>query len=153
MASIVIGCVAFGTYLLFAGTISANELATAGVLAVLAAAWAGLIRTCSQARFGADGRHIAPALRALLRLAPGSGQAAAVLLGVIWRGGSPGRAQQSQFQFGAVDHRSARTRRALALLCASLAPDRFIVRLNRKQGLAITHSIVRGRRPDAEWLQ
>lgn len=154
MATIVIWCVAFGSYLLFAGTISVNEVITGGVVATLAAAWAYLMSDCSRRRFSAHGEQIVPCLRAIGGLGPATVRTAAVLARAALRGGSPGRAGRGPFHFGLDDDPAARSRRALAVLCASLAPDRFVVHLDRRRNDAVMHAVVHTeRQPDPEWLQ
>jgi hypothetical protein len=154
MATLVIWCVAFGSYLLFAGTISFNELITGAGVATLVAAWSYLISECSRRRFGAHREQIAPVLRALAGLGTATLRTAIVLTGVAVRGGSPGRALRSPLRFGLCDDPAARSRRALAVLCASLAPDRFVVHLDHRRREAIMHAITHAKREsDPEWLQ
>lgn len=154
MATIVIWCVAFGSYLLFAGTVSANELITAAAVAALASAWAYLISDCARQRFGAQHEQIVPALRALAGLAPATLRTALVLSRVATHGGTPGRALRNPLRFGVDDDPAARSRRALAVLGASLAPDRFVVHLDRRRSEAVMHAIAQADRvSDPEWLQ
>ena len=154
MATIVIWCVAFGSYLIFAGTISVNELITGAVAATLAAAWAYVISDCARRRFGAHREQIVPTLRAIAGLGPATLRTAAVLIGAALHGGSPGRALRGPLRFGVCDDPAARSRRALAVLCASLAPDRFVVHLDHRRSEAVMHAIDGAeRQSDPEWLQ
>lgn len=154
MATIVIWCVAFGSYLIFAGTISVNELITSAVVATLAAAWAYLISGCARRRFGAHREQIVPTLRAVAGLGPATLRTAAVLTSTALRSGSPGRALRSPLRFGVCDDPAARSRRALAVLCASMAPDRFVVHLDHRRSEAVMHAIDGvERQSDPEWLQ
>jgi hypothetical protein len=154
MATIVIWCVAFGSYLLFAGTISFNEVITGALAATLAAAWAYLVSSCSRRRFGAHLEQIAPGFRAAASLGPATLRTSAVLARVAVRGGSPGRAARNALRFGVCDDPAARSRRALAVLGASLAPDRFVIHLDHRRSEAIMHAIDRAEREsDPEWLQ
>ncbi|HEX4149974.1 MAG TPA: hypothetical protein VHY20_13340, partial [Pirellulales bacterium] len=69
-------------------------------------------------------------------------------------GGSPGRSARFRFHPGAREDARARTRRAVALLAASFAPDRFVVSLESGRGEALFHHIGTPRRtPDTQWLQ
>jgi hypothetical protein len=154
MTTIVIWCVAFGSYLLFAGTISFDELITGAVVATLAAAWAYLISDCSRRRFSAHREQIIPALRTIAGLGPATLRTALILARVAMRGGTPGRAMRSRLRFGVCDDPAARSRRALAVLGASLAPDRFVVHLDHRRSEAVMHAIARAeRQSDPEWLQ
>jgi hypothetical protein len=154
MTTIVIWCVAFGSYLIFAGTISFNEVSTGAVVAALAAAWAYLISDRSRQRFGARREQVAPALRAVAGLGPATLHTAAILTRAGLHGGSPGRALRSPLRFGLEDDPGARSRRALAVLCASLAPDCFVVHLDHRRSEAVMHAIDRAEREsDPEWLQ
>jgi hypothetical protein len=56
------------------------------------------------------------------------------------------------FRTGGIDDPAARTRRAIAVLAASLAPDRFVVRAAALEGRVILHDISDNSRPDSEWL-
>jgi hypothetical protein len=154
MATVVIWCVGFGSYLIFAGTVSFDELITGAAVATLATAWAYLISGCARRRFGASREQIVPALRAIAGLAPATLRTAAILTGAALRGGSPGRALRSPLRFGVWDDPAARSRRALAVLCASLAPDRFVVHLDQGRSEAVMHAIGRAEREvNPEWLQ
>lgn len=152
--AIVIWCVAFGTYLLLACTISLSELLTAFAVAVLAVLWAHLIRSNSRRRFSAGREQIVPGLRAFAGLFPATLRTAAILGKVAIRGGSPGCLVRSRFEFGRSENPRQRTRRALAVLCASLAPDRFVVAVERRRSEALIHAIDDSRgETDPEWLQ
>ena len=154
MISIVIWCLAFGSYLLFAGTISMSELLTGVVVAIAAAVWASLIRASSRLHFEARPQQIPPAIRALAALLPATMRTAAVLGKVAAHGGSPSRSMRSRFRPGESEDRRERSRRAIAVLGASLAPNRFVVNAERGRGEALLHSIDRSDdEPDPEWLQ
>jgi hypothetical protein len=154
MATIVMWCVAFASYLIFAGTTDSDELVTGVVVATLAAGWAYLISDCSRRRFGAHREQIMPVLRAIAGLGPATLRTAAVLTRAGLRGGSPGRAARSPLRFGLEDDPAARSRRALAVLGASLAPDRFVTYLDWRRSEAVMHAIDKAeRQSDPEWLQ
>jgi len=153
MVNLLIWCIAFAIYLLFAGTISVTELMAAGVLASLAAAWAHAIRQCSRRPFSVASEQIMPVLRAVAGLFPATLRTCATLLKAVAAGGSPGRALRCRFEFGMAEDPRARTRRAVAVLCASLAPDSFVVTADRAKGEVLIHSIDRsGRHRDPGWL-
>ncbi len=154
MNSIVMWCVAFGSYLLFAGTISFSELLTGVGLATLAVLFAHVVRENSRRRFSAAREQIRPLLRAVGDILPATGRTGAVLAAVVVCGGSPGRSMRSRFRFGLAEDPRQRTRRGLAVLCASLAPNRFVVDVERARGEALTHAVDRSSaEADPEWLQ
>lgn len=154
MTSVGIWCFAFGSYLLFAGTISLSELLTGFVAAMLAAFWALLIRASSRHRFEARREQIPPVLRASVGIFPATLRTAAVLGKVAVSGGSPSRSMRSRFRPGPSEDPREQSRRAIAVLCASLAPNRFVVNAERRRGEALLHSIDRSNSElDPEWLQ
>jgi hypothetical protein len=154
MTTTVVWCLAFGSYLIFAGTISFNELITAALVATLSAAWAYLIAACSRRRFSAHREQIFPVLCAIGSLGPATLRTGAALTHAVLRGGSPGRAVRSPLRFGMCDDRAARSRRAVAVLGASLTPDRFVVHLDHRRSEAVLHTIYSAERVlDPEWLQ
>ena len=156
MTTILIWWLAFGSYLLFAGTASSDELGTAGVLATLAVVWASAIRAVSNERYAASRRQVAPALRAIAALFPATMRTGLVLVAAAVRpgqAGSAGRARRSRFSAGAEDHALDRSRRALAVLFASLAPNRFVVAAEGRRGEVLLHELgPRPAEPDPQWL-
>jgi multisubunit Na+/H+ antiporter MnhE subunit len=152
--SIVIWCLALGTYLLFAATISVSELLAGFIVAALAALWAHVIHASSVRRFSPAREQIAAVLRALAAIFPATVRTSAVLSKVAICGGAPGRSMRSRFRIGFGEDPGQRTRRALIVLCASLAPNRFVVDVERGRGEALMHAIDRlGGEPDPEWLR
>jgi multisubunit Na+/H+ antiporter MnhE subunit len=153
MTAFAIWCLAFAVYLLFAGTVSFNELVTSLLLAGAASLWAYVIRRVSSVRFAAswDGaRHF---LRALTTIPLAIARTALVFAKVIVKGGEPGRAHANPFFQGATSA-GERTRHAAAVLGASLTPDRFVVTVNREHDTALVHEIVGDERElDHRWLQ
>lgn len=153
MTTFLIWWLAFGSYLLFAGTASLDELATAAVLATLAVTWATAIRVISNERFAASLRQVAPVLRALAGLLPGTMRAGVGLVGAIVGRGLSGRARRSRFAAGSSNHDLDRSRRALAALCGSLAPNRFVIVADRRDSEVHSHELgPRSAEPDSEWL-
>jgi multisubunit Na+/H+ antiporter MnhE subunit len=150
----VIWCLAFGVYLVFAGTVSLDEMATAVVVASLAALWAAVIRHASEQVFAFRRDAVAVVLRVLGNLIPATLQTFAQLLAAATFDQSPGRAQVTQFRFGTNDEPGERMRRAIAVLAASLTPDRFVVRIERDRNEALIHRVGRADgAPDPQWLQ
>ncbi|HEY7300715.1 MAG TPA: hypothetical protein VH684_22690 [Xanthobacteraceae bacterium] len=152
MSLILIWCVSFALYLLFAGEVSAHELICAAVLASLLTAWSRLIRSCSQRCFGFTWNAAASVTRAIASLLPATARTGGALVAAICRLQSLGRAHSVGFRHGAEEEAGERTRRAVAVLCASLAPDRFVVSLERGKEALIHHIVSGARRPDERWL-
>lgn len=150
----VIWCLAFSIYLVFAGTVSLNEMATAVVLASLVAAWAGVIRHTSLQVFAFRRDAVAVMLRALGDVIPATLRTLRQLLAAARNGESPAQAYVTQFRFGAKEEPRERMRRAVAVLAASLTPDRFVVRVEKNRNEVLIHRIGRSRREaDPQWLQ
>lgn len=150
---LLVWCFVFGTYLIFAGTLSVSELLTGVVVSALATVWAGLISASPARRFSAAKEQIRPALVAVAALFMATVRTGGVLAKVAVRGGSPGRSVRSRFRFGPREDPRARSRRAIAVLCASLAPNRFVVEVERSRGEALLHAVDMSAAPNSEWLQ
>lgn len=147
-------CLTFAAYLLFAGTVSGHELVTAVVLAGLAAAWARFISGCSPLRFAASRQLAMPILRAVVGLFRATARTGKLLLKVAVAGGSPGRLHVTDFHYGRRNDGVQRSRRAVAVLLASLSPDRFVVEVDRTSRVVLIHDLVRRRHePDPRWLE
>lgn len=143
-------CLAFATYLLFAGRVSLDEVLTAGVVSCLATSWTFLVRRTSQLRFAFTVGAVSHLLRALSRLPSGAARAGGVLIKIAGQGGSPGRPEERRFRYGGTGA-VHRTRRALVVLGASLAPDRFVVEIVHARDIALLHDVLRGSRVLDEW--
>lgn len=153
MATIVLWAAAFAAYLLFAGTVSLHELITASVVASLAGLWSYAAREISSERFVASPTQIPPMLRTLAGLPAATARTGAILIGAAAAGNATGRALRARLDPGARDDPAERSRRALAVLAASLAPPRFVIELDRGRAEAILHAIERiDTAPDPEWL-
>jgi multisubunit Na+/H+ antiporter MnhE subunit len=154
LISTVTWCLSLGTYLLFAGTISLTEFLAGLACATVLTGWARVIRRHSGRHFVAAREQIWPVLAALADLVPATGHTGIVLAKAAIAGGSPGCSRRFRFRFGADDDPSDRTRRAIAILIASLAPNRFVVDAERNRGFALMHAIDGSQgETDAEWLQ
>ena len=128
-------------YLALAGTLSASELVTGAIVAAVCTGWSALLRHCSPHRFQADITHLAPWGRSLRQLLPEALATGALLCRVVWRGGPVGSMRKQPFIPGRGGMAGTRARRASALLCASLAPARFIVRLHSAEAHALVHEL------------
>lgn len=153
MATIVLWAAAFAVYLLFAGTVSLHELVTACVMASLASLWGYALREVSGERFAASLGQIPPMLRTLAGLPVATGRTGAILIAAAATGSIIGRAVRTRIEPGPRYDPAGRSRRALAVLAASLAPPRFVVAFERGRAEAILHAIERvDAPPDPKWL-
>lgn len=150
--SVAIWPLCFGLYVLFEGQVSLHECITGASLAALATLYAYFIARSARFRFEASAEAAFVTVRALAKLGSGLSRSFAPLLGLTRLGASPGRGLTVPFKTGAIDDPAARTRRAIAVLAASLAPDRFVVRLEVLEGQVILHDITGNRQSDSEWL-
>jgi hypothetical protein len=135
-------CATVALYLVLAGQLGRAELVTALVLATGVAAWSALIRGCSPTRFAIR----ADQLPALVRAAAALGTASWRVAGSLLRAAVPGAACASQavrrrFHYGRARSPADRSRRAAALLAASLGPESFIVRMPRGRAQVLVHRI------------
>lgn len=145
--------VAFGLYVLFAGTISMHEIVVAAVLASMATVWAIVIRYNAEQSFTFRADAIVPVARATLQLAPATLTTLVRLLTATAGGTAPGHFATELFHFGRDDP-PERFRRAAAVLAASLTPECFVVRIHKERDGVTNHRIGASRRaPDPQWLQ
>jgi len=152
--NLVIWTLACATYLLFAAAVSIHELVTAVVIASLAAVWARLIRGCSRRRFLVIRQMVMPTLRAMAGFFRTTAQTGKLIFKVGVTGGSPGRLHVTDFHFGSRHDPAQRTRRAAAVLLASVAPDRFVVQVDPKKHAVLIHDLIRrDHEPDPRWLE
>jgi hypothetical protein len=129
-------------YLAFAGTFGISELAMAVCCGILAVMWSCLVRRHSQRRFRFTRALYDFAAQTPRLLLTGTSRTTGVLLKVVILGTHrAGRALKVEFDPGRRDSGRDRSRRVLAVLIASLAPDSFVVRLDRGR-TALLHSIV-----------
>ncbi len=143
---------AFGSYLVFAGTISGSEIATGIVVAALTTLWAALIRLDSEVQFAFRGDALMRMLKELLRVPIAAIRVGARLLAAI-AGRPPGRPVLQQFRYGAEDDPMERSRRAAAVLGASVAPDKFVLRIDKGRDVVLLHEIGESARTlDLWWL-
>ncbi|MGN6314602.1 MAG: hypothetical protein ACTHMO_12705 [Rhodanobacteraceae bacterium] len=152
LAAIVAWCLAFAGYLLFAGKFSVHEFETAAVLAAGAVLWTFLIRRCAPRRFALSRLDALVWLKVIGAAAPATLRVFGALARVAVVGGSPGREGIARFLRGAENDPRDRTRRANAVLAASLAPDSFVVRARPRHEGALLHTILPPRARDARWL-
>ena len=152
-AALICWCIAFPAYLLTAGGSSVHELVTGAILAVGAALFADLLAGASSLDFDLPKGGFRPSLKTLAGFPRASARTALALWHVAVTGRSRTAAPSVPFDHGARNDPSARTRRAMALLLASLTPDRFVVRLKPEAGGTFVHHIVPADHAvDPSWL-
>lgn len=134
----------WGLYLGLAGSVSVSELLTGAIVALACMGWAALLRRCSPHRFAATRAHLAPWGRSLGQLLPQALATGCVLWRVLWHGGLVGALRAQRFVPGDGALPETHARRATALLAASLAPSRFIVRLEPAAAQALLHELYPG---------
>ena len=153
LAAISAWLVAFAGYLLFAGSLSATEFVTSAVLACASVAWMLVVRRCARWHFAFSIPHVRVWLKTLGAIVPASARVLVVLARTAICGGSPGRAVDTPFLRGGEDDPRQRARRATAVLAASLAPDRFVVRAEPRHERVLVHVIVSSPAArDPRWL-
>jgi hypothetical protein len=127
-------------YLLLAGTLSVSEGATAVLVGILAGLWTLAIRHQCQNRFGVPRGLLRASASAVRLLLHGTWRATGILLSAAFGAEVRGRPLRVEFHPGVRSSAPERTRRALALLGASVAPDSYVVRLAHGRE-ALLHSI------------
>jgi len=142
-----------GIYLLLAGSLSVSEGFTAALLGIAATAWAAAVRHKTQRRFSWP-MDASTLWKRIPRVsARGTFRATGVLLRAALGADARGIPLHIEFHSGRNDSPRDRSRRAAALLAASLAPDAFVIRLDHGRA-ALIHDIVGGqeRDHDPNWL-
>jgi hypothetical protein len=143
----------FAPYLLAAGQASVHEAVTGAFVAVGATVFTCLLSGMSARRFCWSVSAFRPAVAALANLPKGTGRTAVALWRAVTTDGTQARSPAVPFDYGPENGEKARTRRALAVLLATLAPDRFVVTLASGKGQALLHAIVPLDHPvDRRWL-
>ncbi|HEY9111322.1 MAG TPA: hypothetical protein VIM92_06075 [Rhodanobacteraceae bacterium] len=152
LATMTAWCIAFAGYLLFAGSASGTELVTSTVLACATSAWMLVIRRCARRRFAFSIAHIGVWLKTLGTAVPASARVWVVFVRTAACGGSPGREVDAAFLRGDGNDPRQGARRATAVLTASLAPDRFVLRAEPHRERVLIHTILPPRAYSPRWL-
>ncbi len=150
MASGLSICLAFAFSLICVGRAGIYDLALAAAFAALAGIWARLIHKNAARRIAISFRHFAAFRRALLHLPVATVSTAATLTRVAAIGGAPGFGAITRFRPG-PDKDARAGERAVAILAACLAPDSFVVRMERGRSVMRIHRIVAERRARPRW--
>lgn len=132
------------TYMIFAGSLSVNEGLAMVVCATLGTAWWWVVGRRGGVRFRFDRASLRPLGPAVLGLARQTGRVGLHLArAVIGRAeGGAIREQSAATAAWARPHgATASATRAVGLLAASLAPDSYVLSLDREHGTVATHAL------------
>ncbi|TXN82812.1 hypothetical protein FV234_08665 [Methylobacterium sp. WL8] len=135
-------------YLVFAGTVSVNECVAAIVCATLATAWWWGVGRRGGVRFHFDRAAFRPLGAAILGLPRQTTRAGRDLVEALRADGAGGRiCKQSvaELAWATPNGPTAPAARAIGLLAASLAPDSFVLVLDRAHGTVATHALGDGK--------
>ena len=150
-ASMFVWTLLAAVYLLFAGQVSADEIASAIIVGGAATGWSIAVRHASARRFGFDRAAVVVSCRALLGLPAATFRVGAKLVRAIARP-ARGHVRPQTFVYGARDRPEDSGRRAIATLAASLAPDSFVLRMSEPRNQIEIH-VFAGKPPrsDPRW--
>lgn len=145
-----------GTYVLFSGQFSADELLAAGLWGLIAAAWSASLRRAATLQFRFEQGAAAAAGRAvagLPRATAGTGLVLArALTGVANASDAPGEVILEAFPPGHRHCPADAGRRAIAILARSLGPDSFVMRIPEEREEVDVHQLVKTSAvEDARW--
>lgn len=134
-------CVAAGAYLLFAGQVSADELVASIIAGFCAGAWLALLRRRAQVQFELR-LAVVPALMRAVAALPGACAKVGVALFRSAITGRGGVIIAQGFDTGRQNEAHEVGRRGAAMLLASLAPDGYVVRVDKEAHCLRSHVIV-----------
>lgn len=132
---------AAGTYLLFAGQLTTDELVAAALIGLAGALWWSSVQRTAEVQVSLEAGAAGAAMRALAGL-PLACVRVAGRFCVIVAGGKGGRIVAEAFDAGRQNEATEVGRRAVALLAASLAPDSFVVRVDKEAHRLRSHVIL-----------
>ena len=127
-------------YLVLAGQVSPDEGAAAVVLGAGGTLLWVLLRRVSDRRFRFDRWSALALVRALVGLPTGTFRVGRTLLAAL-SGDVSGRRLEQIFHGGERDDPSEAGRRATVVLAASLAPDSFVLRVERGRDMIAVHAL------------
>jgi hypothetical protein len=130
-----------GTYMVFAGSVSVNEgLAALGCAGVAALWWWAVGRRNGRFQFDLNAlRPLGPAVVSMPRKAAGVGLHMAKTLRGRAEGGVTRERSASEITGATPSRATAPAARAVGLLAASLAPDSYVLTLDRRHGTVAMH--------------
>ncbi|MCJ2062081.1 hypothetical protein MKK63_05115 [Methylobacterium sp. J-088] len=131
-------------YLVFAGSVSVTESIAMVGCATLGTAWWWVVGRRGGMRFRFDRVALRPLGPAILGMARQTGRVGLQLARVVFgrAGGGVTREQSAAtIAWARPDGETASATRAVGLLAASLAPDSYVVSLDRAHGTVTTHAL------------
>ncbi|MEL6063814.1 MULTISPECIES: hypothetical protein [unclassified Methylobacterium] len=132
------------TYMVFAGSVSVNEGIAMVVCATLGTAWWWVVVRRGGVRFRFDRASLRPLGPAILGMARQTMRVGFHLARAVF-GRAGGGATQEQsaaaIPWARPDGAIAPATRAVGLLAASLAPDSYVLSLDRAHGTVTTHAL------------
>lgn len=132
---------AAGVYLVFAGQLTTDELVAAALIGLAGALWWFSVQRKAQVRLRLEPAAAGAAVRAVVGLPQACVRVAARFCAII-TGGKGGRIVEEAFETGRQNEPRDFGRRAVALLAASLAPDSFVVRVDKEAHRLRSHVVL-----------
>ena len=136
------------TYMVFAGSVSLNEgMAAVGCASLGTLWWWGVARR-GGLRFRFDSASLRPLGPAILAVPRRTARVGLHLLrAVVGRAGGGAIRERSavEIAWATPDGETAPAARAVGLLAASLAPDSYVLTLDRAHGTVVTHGLEEAR--------
>ncbi len=132
------------TYLVFAGSLSVNEGIAMGVCATFGTAWWWVVGRRGGVRFRFDRAALRPLGPAVLGMARQTGRVGLHLARAVLgraEGGATHEQSAAAIAWARPDGETASATRAVGLLAASLAPDSYVLTLDRAHGTVSTHAL------------
>ncbi|MEE7468096.1 hypothetical protein MOF8_15470 [Methylobacterium oryzae] len=135
------------TYMVFAGSVSLNEGLAAVGCASLGTLWWWSVGRRGGLRFRFDRESLRPLAPAILAMPRQTARVGLHLLrAVLGRaGGGATRERSADLAWATPDGEAAPATRAVGLLTASLAPDSYVLTLDRVHGTVVTHGLEEAR--------
>lgn len=132
------------TYMVFAGSVSVNEGLTMVVCATLGTVWWWAVGRRGGTRFRFDRAALRPLAPAVLGMARQTGRVGLHLARAVFgraEGGATHAQSAATIPWARPDGETASATRAVGLLAASLAPDSYVLSLDRAHGTVTTHAL------------
>ncbi|MEE7447292.1 hypothetical protein MRF4_05405 [Methylobacterium radiotolerans] len=136
------------TYMVFAGSVSLNEGLAAVGCASLGTLWWWSVGRRGGLRFRFDRESLRPLAPAILAMPRQTARVGLHLLrAVLGRAGGGATRERSaaDLAWATPDGEAAPATRAVGLLTASLAPDSYVLTLDRVHGTVVTHGLEEAR--------
>jgi hypothetical protein len=132
------------TYLVFAGSLSVNEGIAMMACATLGTAWWWVVARRGGVRFRFDRASLRPLGPAILGMARQTWRVGCHLARAVLgraEGGATQERSAAAIAWARPEGETASATRAVGLLAASLAPDSYVLSLDRVHGTVTTHAL------------